>query len=236
MQYQQFLGSIAARQRYWARALIGWQRFRAVAPNAAHRILARLEQYGVLQMLITQNVDGLHQRAGHRNVIDLHGRIDAVECLQCRGTWPRAVVQERLEALNPQWTGLLGMDAPDGDAILQEMDFSGFRLVDCERCAGTLKPAVVFFGESVPAARVENAYAALALADALLVVGSSLMVYSGYRFVRDACERELPVAIINRGRTRADDQVAVKVDALCGPVLERLEQHLAAGVGRRSVN
>jgi len=227
MQYQQFIASASARQRYWARALIGWRALRGVAPNGAHRALARLEQCGRLETLITQNVDGLHQRAGSSNVIDLHGRIDAVECLQCARRWPRERVQEQLEQLNPGWIASAGAMAPDGDALLSEADFSGFRLVDCEHCAGVLKPAVVFFGESVPEERVQRAYAAVHGAEALLVVGSSLMVFSGYRFVRAARERGIPVGIINLGRTRADAEASVKVEGPCAAVLERLEQALA---------
>jgi NAD-dependent SIR2 family protein deacetylase len=226
MQYQQFKASAAARQRYWARALIGWRALRHVAPNAAHHVLARLEQSGRLDTLITQNVDGLHQRAGSSNVIDLHGRIDAVECLQCARHWPRARVQERLEQLNPQWSARAAHRAPDGDALLADTDCSSFRLVDCEHCAGTLKPAVVFFGECVPEARVRRAYEAVQNAHALLVIGSSLMLYSGYRFVRLACERAIPVAIINLGRTRADADASIKIEGPCAAVLEHIEQGL----------
>jgi NAD-dependent SIR2 family protein deacetylase len=229
MHYQQFIGSAAARQRYWARALIGWRTFRDVAPNAAHQALARLEQAGRLDTLITQNVDGLHQRAGSSNVIDLHGRIDAVQCLRCARHWPREHVQRRLEELNPHWAARAAHLAPDGDALLAETDFSSFQLMDCERCEGTLKPAVVFFGESVPEERVRRAYAAVSGADALLIVGSSLMLYSGYRFVRRALEQGTPVAIINLGRTRADAEAAIKIEAPCAAVLEGLERRLGQG-------
>lgn len=226
MQYQQFTASAAARQRYWARALIGWRALRAIAPNAAHHVLARLERVGRLETLITQNVDGLHQRAGSSNVIDLHGRIDEVACLQCARHFPRARVQQQLEQLNPQWCARAAQLAPDGDAALAEADFSDFTLVNCEHCGGTLKPAVVFFGESVPEERVRRAYRAVQSADALLVVGSSLMVYSGYRFVRLAHERGTPVAIINLGRTRADAEASIKIEAPCSAVLEQLERCL----------
>jgi NAD-dependent SIR2 family protein deacetylase len=232
MPYQQFAGSAAAQQRYWARALIGWRALRERIPNAAHHVLARLEQSGRLETLITQNVDGLHQRAGSRNVIDLHGRIDAVECLQCARHWPRERVQERLEQLNPQWIERAARVAPDGDAVLVAEDFSSFQLVRCEHCEGTLKPAVVFFGESVPEERVRRAYAAVQRADAMLVVGSSLMVYSGYRFVRHALERGIPVAIINLGRTRADAEVSMKIEEPCAAVLERIER----GLGYRAAD
>jgi len=229
MMYQEFIGSVAARQRYWARACIGWRRFRSVEPGRAHHALAQLERAGRIQHLITQNVDGLHQRAGSRRVIDLHGRIDAVECLQCRGRFARTQIQARLDELNPHRRMLEAAMAPDGDALLDERACRQFQLVDCDRCGGSLKPAVVFFGEAVPPDTVAQAYAALATADALLVVGSSLMVYSGYRFVRAACERGLPVALVNLGATRADAQVSLKIEAPCGQALERLAETLASG-------
>jgi NAD-dependent SIR2 family protein deacetylase len=227
MSYQEFIGSLAARQRYWARGSIGWRQFRAVLPGKSHHALARLEHAGRIECVITQNVDGLHQRAGSREVIDLHGRIDAVQCLHCRGSFPRAQIQARLDQLNPQWARLDAVMAPDGDAVLEQIRCEEFQLVDCEQCRGPLKPAVVFFGEPVPASTVAQAYAAVAGADTLLVVGSSLMVYSGYRFVRAACERGLPVALVNLGTTRADAQVLLKVEAKCGDVLEQLEASMA---------
>jgi NAD-dependent SIR2 family protein deacetylase len=223
MSYQEFTGSVAARQRYWARGSIGWRQFRAVRPGRAHHVLARLEQAGRLNCLITQNVDGLHQQAGSREVIDLHGRIDAVHCLHCGASFPRAQIQMRLDELNPRWAQLDAAMAPDGDAVLAASECERFQLVDCERCLGPLKPAVVFFGEAVPTSTVAQAYAAVREADALLVVGSSLMVYSGYRFVRCACELGIPVAIVNLGATRADAQVPLKLEGACGEVLERLE-------------
>ncbi len=228
MAYQEFMASHAARQRYWARAAIGWRALRAVGPNRAHHVLARLERAGRIPCLITQNVDGLHQRAGSRQVVDLHGRIDAVECLRCARTWPREDIQTRLEQLNPQWDGLDARMAPDGDARLEHVDFTSFELVDCEDCAGLLKPAVVFFGESVPRDRVLRAQAAVQAADAMLVVGSSLMVYSGYRFVRTAHELGLPLASVNLGRSRADALFSLKIESSCGSVLERLEARIVA--------
>jgi NAD-dependent SIR2 family protein deacetylase len=227
MMFQEFIASSAARQRYWARACIGWRQFNGVSPGRSHHALARLEQAGRVDCVITQNVDGLHQRAGSRRVIDLHGRIDAVECLRCHAVFTRADIQARLDALNPRWAYMQAEMGPDGDALFEEEAWQQFRLVDCEDCHGALKPAVVFFGEAVPQATVSAAYAALADADALLVAGSSLMVYSGYRFVRAACERGLPVAVVNLGTTRADAQVSLKVEACCGEVLERLAETLA---------
>lgn len=227
MLYQEFIGSVAARQRYWARGSLGWRQFRHVLPSRPHFALARLERQGRIDCLITQNVDGLHQRAGSRLVVDLHGRIDAVECLQCRASFPREQIQAQLDELNPQWTRLDAVLAPDGDALLEHVSFQEFALVDCERCRGTLKPAVVFFGEAVPQSTAARAYAALENADALLVAGSSLMVYSGYRFVRLARERGLPVAVVNLGATRADSQAGLKIEATCGEVLEQVAARLA---------
>jgi NAD-dependent SIR2 family protein deacetylase len=229
MTYQEFMGSVAARQRYWARGSVGWRQFRDVRPGRAHTALAALEQARCIECLITQNVDGLHQRAGSRMVIDLHGRIDAVECLHCRATFPREKIQALLDALNPDWVRLHGVSAPDGDALLTDSTCQRFVLADCPDCRGPLKPAVVFFGEAVPHSTVSRAYEALENADALLVVGSSLMVYSGYRFVRRARERGLPVALVNLGVTRADTQVTLKIEANCGQILEQIVARLATG-------
>ncbi len=222
MSYQQFIGSHAARQRYWARALTGWRQFRDVAPNRAHHALARLEQADVVHAVITQNVDGLHQRAGSRQVIDLHGRIDLVECLRCRHASPRESMQAQLAERNPGWVTLHAEMAPEGDAVLEQGDFTGFELPHCECCAGPLKPAVVFFGENVPQHVVAHACAAVRGADLLLVAGSSLMVMSGHRFVREARSLGIPIGVINIGRTRADDEVTIKIEAGCGEVLSLL--------------
>ncbi len=226
MSYQEFAASAAARRRYWARGSIGWRRVRAVSPGRAHRALARLEAAGYVDCLITQNVDGLHQSAGSSQVIDLHGRLDTVRCMSCHASFARDQVQAQLDALNPDWVRRQAGTAPDGDADIDVSRCDEFRLVDCEHCGGPLKPAVVFFGEAVPQDTVARAFAALGRADALLVAGSSLMVYSGYRFVRAACERGLPVALLNRGATRADAQVRLKIEASCGEVLEHLAQRV----------
>jgi NAD-dependent SIR2 family protein deacetylase len=225
MYFQEFMGGHAARQRYWARSLIGWQQMRDVEPNAAHQVLAAWEQSGRLHTVITQNVDGLHQRAGSRAVIDLHGRLDEVECTHCHAVMPRHVIQHELETCNPRWAELQAPMAPDGDALL-EIDFGTFVIPACSDCEGILKPAVVFFGESVPQQRVAAAFAAVESADALLVVGSSLMVFSGYRFVRTARQRGIATAIINRGRTRADAEVDLKIEGSCGEMLARLHELL----------
>lgn len=222
-----FLAYEATRRRYWARSLVGWPAFAAAAPNEAHVALARLEAAGVVADVVTQNVDGLHQRAGSVRVVDLHGRLDAVACLACGAHEPRASVQARLEATHPHLAAREARRAPDGDAELEGEALAGFTPPECPLCRGTMKPDVVFFGESVPAARVADAYARVGAADALLVVGTSLKVFSGYRFVRAAADRGTPVAILNRGVTRGDPLATVKVDGPCGPVLDALARRLA---------
>lgn len=216
---QAFLGSAATRRRYWARSLVGWRTFGRVRPNAAHHALARLEGMGRCEMLVTQNLDRLHQAAGSGRVIDLHGRLDVVRCLGCGRTTPREAVQERLVALNPGWAALDALPAPDGDADLEGTDFSDFAVPACPGCGGLLKPDVVFFGEAVPRERVEAAYRALERADAVLAVGTSLMVWSGFRFVQAASRAGKPVAAANLGRTRADDLLALKVARPCDEAL-----------------
>lgn len=205
-------------RRYWARAYAGWPRFTAAAPGAAHRAFASWEAAGTLSRLVTQNVDGLHQRAGSQAVVDLHGRLDDVVCLGCGERSSRASVQARMAAANPGWQAVPA-SAPDGDADIDTASIESFAAPRCERCGGLLKPDVVFFGENVPRERYEDARQALACADALLVAGSSLMVYSGYRFVRLAHEAGLPIAIVNRGRTRGDDLAGLKVEGDVGAVL-----------------
>jgi len=220
--FQAFMGEEATRKRYWARSMIGWRTMGHAQPGPAHHALAALESQGRVAMLLTQNVDGLHQAAGSRNVIDLHGRIDTVRCMACEHRLPRADFQAELLRLNPGWAALDARAAPDGDADLELRDFSGFDIPTCPVCGGLLKPDVVFFGESVPRPRVDAAYSALEAADGVLVVGSSLMVYSGFRFVQRAAEHALPVAALNLGLTRADGLLSLKVEAPIGPTLERL--------------
>lgn len=221
MPFAEFVGSAPARRRYWAGSLRGWPRVRDARPNGAHLALARLEAAGLVTALVTQNVDGLHQRAGSRRAMDLHGRLDVVECLDCAASIPRDDVQVLLERWNPAFAGDPPVARPDGDAGIRD-GLDGFRVPDCRECGGVLKPAVVFFGENVPRGRVDEAMAALSRADALLVVGSSLMVYSGFRFVLAAERLGLPVAAVNRGRTRADDRLRLKVEADCAPVLAEI--------------
>lgn len=219
--YQAFVQEPLTRARYWARSFIGWPHIANAQPNATHLALARWQAEGGVRHLVTQNVDGLHQRAGSGEVIDLHGRLDAVVCLGCGARTPRARLQRRLERHNPEWRQLTAATAPDGDADLDHADFHRFHVPDCEACGGLLKPDVVFYGENVPRDRVAAAQRALATSDAMLVVGSSLMVYSGYRFARMAREADLPLAILTRGVTRADDLATLKLPADCGDTLAR---------------
>jgi NAD-dependent SIR2 family protein deacetylase len=220
--FQAFMGSAAVRRGYWARSLVGWPRFRRAEPNGAHAALARLEQQGRLELLVTQNVDGLHQAAGSSEVIDLHGRLDRVICMDCHGLLCREEMQAELLLRNPAWAHLHGRMAPDGDADIDGPPFSEFTVPSCTRCGGLLKPDVVFFGESVPRPRVDEAMRRLERADAMLVVGSSLMVYSGYRFVQSAVQAGKPVAAINLGRTRADEVLTLKLREPCAPALAAL--------------
>jgi len=220
MRFGEFVHSAAARQRYWARSYAGWPRFAASRPNRAHAALARLESTGGIHQLITQNVDELHQAAGSRRVIDLHGRLSNVVCLDCGHELPRTALQEKLRGLNPGWQATIERLAPDGDANLDAAASHRFEVANCPACGGLLKPDVVFFGESVPRDRVAIAMESLENADALLVVGSSLMVWSGYRFTRTAAKLGKPIAIVNIGKTRADEVSRLKVEASCGEVLE----------------
>ena len=224
---QAFMANVETRRRYWARNLIGWQRFGRAQPNATHRALAELERRGNVELLVTQNVDRLHQAAGSTHVVDLHGRMDVVRCMDCHRLQPRSEFQDELATLNPAWTKLDARAAPDGDADLESMDFSTFTVPPCSYCAGVLKPDVVFFGESVPRERVETAMHHLQQADAMLVVGSSLMVYSGYRFAQSASLTGKPIAAVNLGRTRADDLLTLKIAQPCARALSFLLEDAA---------
>ncbi|HUQ53503.1 MAG TPA: NAD-dependent protein deacetylase [Gammaproteobacteria bacterium] len=219
---EDFLHDERWRKRYWARSLVGWQRMQAAEPNDAHRALAALEADGRVAQLVTQNVDGLHQAAGSRNVIDLHGRVDVVRCISCERQAPRALLQAELVRRNAAFVDLAATAAPDGDAELELVDFAKFDIPSCDACGGLLKPDVVFFGERVPPDRVHAAFAALERSDAMLVVGSSLMVYSGYRFARAMADLGKPVAAVNLGRTRADELLTLKVSARCAEALQFL--------------
>lgn len=223
VEFRPFMTDPKVRQRYWARSTVGWPIIGRAQPNAAHRALARLEATGVVRMLITQNVDGLHASAGSRNVIDLHGRLDTVRCMDCGHTLPRAELQRELLANNPAWAAIEGRVAPDGDVDIEGRDYGNFIVPDCPRCGGILKPDVVFFGENVPRERVDRAFEGVANADALLVVGTSLMVYSGYRFAEAAAAAGKPIAAVNQGRTRADHLFTLKIGAPSDEVLAELD-------------
>ena len=225
--FQAFTGEDATRRRYWARSLVGFPTMAHARPGAAHRALAGLEAAGRVELLLTQNVDGLHEAAGSRRAIDLHGRIDTIRCLGCEARTPRTLFQAELRRRNPRWADLEARAAPDGDADLDGLDFSGFDVPDCPICGGMLKPDVVFFGESVPRQRIADAFAALEAADAVLVAGSSLMVYSGFRFVQAAAKAAKPIAAVNLGRTRADDLFDLKVEQPVGETLAALAATLA---------
>jgi NAD-dependent SIR2 family protein deacetylase len=222
IRYQEFVGNERARKRYWARSLAGFRRIRLARPNDAHHALATLERRGRIVQLVTQNVDGLHHAAGSENVIDLHGRIDTVRCLGCDQRTSRDELQRELERRNPSFAALDAVEAPDGDADLEGVAFETFDVPACTACGGLLKPDVVFFGENVPAERVQRAMAPIPSSDAMLVVGSSLMIYSGYRFVTAAADAGKPIAAINLGRTRADDLLALKIEDRCSDALRLL--------------
>ena len=219
IQFGDFIKSSDYRQRYWARSYVGWRRFSQARPNAAHRSLARLESAGKVDTVITQNVDGLHREAGSNQVIDLHGNLARVICLDCETQSSRAEHQLRIQETNPDWHAEVFRYTPDGDAELAADNYADFIAPDCPACGGMIKPDVVMFGEGVPKQRVADAMAAVERSSALLVVGSSLMVFSGYRFARHAHARNKPVLIVNQGRTRADDIATLKIDAECAGVL-----------------
>lgn len=229
MEYGEFVGSVDARQRYWARAHVGWRRFISSEPNAGHRVVAALQHGGLVGQIVTQNVDGLHQAAGAHDVLELHGTLSIVRCLTCEDRTPRELVQTRLTELNPGFSERIHTHEirPDGDVALIEDAVRSFRLAECLACgADTLKPDVVYFGESVPKTRVAQAYAAVDACSTLLVLGSSLQVMSGYRFVRHAHKHGIPVAIITRGRTRGDGEATHRLDAALGEALVALAARL----------
>lgn len=228
VQYQDFMLSELARRRYWARSMLGYPLMAAAKPNAAHHWLVRMEQAQRIELLVTQNVDGLHQRAGSERVVDLHGSIDRVLCVACGARLQRGLLQQRLQSLNPRWQNVAAEMGPDGDAELRG-DLTGFRLPGCDVCGGLLKPDVVFFGENVPRPRVESVMSALSRADAVLVLGSSLKLFSGYRFCREAHRLGVPMAAVNLGLTRADDLLALKVEAPCAEVCTALLANLDEG-------
>lgn len=227
VQIAEFLASPEARRRFWARSAAGWERFRGAQPNGGHRALAALEAAGFLRALITQNVDRLHTRAGSAAVIELHGALDRTRCLGCGDRGSRDDLQARILAKNPGFAAAGGV-APDGDVDLSDDAVARFEVPACALCGGVLRPEVVMFGESVPRERVESAMAAVDAATALLVVGSSLAVYSGYRFALRARDRGLPIAIVNLGETRADPLASVRIEGRAGEVLPDLARTLGA--------
>lgn len=234
MTYQEFVSGPAAQRRYWARSYLGWSRMGGAEPNAAHHSVAALEAAGRVPLLVTQNVDGLHERAGSRSVCALHGRIADVVCLSCGDRTGRAALQDRMRLLNPGFVEhrVEALARPDGDVDLE--DTSGFVPAVCEACGGVLKPDVVFFGENVPKPRVQRCLAAVESAEALLVAGSSLTVLSGFRFVRHAHRLGIPVVIVNRGPTRGDDLATHKVEGGCAEFLTVLAGTTAQETSRRT--
>lgn len=223
IQYKTFMESSKARQRYWARNYVGWPRFSSVNPNAAHKHLAAWEKQGKMACVVTQNVDRLHHKAGTSVVHELHGSAFTVICMSCRRQVVRHSFQTRLTRLNPYLSVKPAEIRPDGDVDLTDEEVNSFQVPSCESCGGILKPHIVFFGESVPRERVERVKRQLAECDGLLVLGSSLYVYSGYRFILAGAELGLRMCAVNIGPTRGDPHFLIKVNARCGDVLPRLQ-------------
>lgn len=230
MQHGHFMASLAVRRRYWARALVGFKAMREAPVSGAHRALAELETMGYIEQLVTQNVDRLHQRAGSRRVIDLHGRADTVSCMTCGYQMMRHAMHAEMARNNPAFAALDAAHGPDGDADL-EIDFSSFQVLDCRRCGGIFKPDVVYYGDVVPRVRREAAFNGLSRANAALAVGTSLMVFSGYRFFREAHAQGKPLASLSLGVTRADALLREKWCAPLTPVLEQAVNHLKSAAG-----
>jgi NAD-dependent SIR2 family protein deacetylase len=228
--YQLFRDDPRGRHRYWARSYIGWPMMRDMQPNAGHLSVAALESAGLVTGVITQNVDSLHHKAGSAAVIDLHGRLDTVMCMACGLRGSRVALHDRIASMNAGWEGAATRINPDGDVDLPETSVDAFVMVDCTACGGPLKPDVVYFGESVPPARVTDSYAMVDSASSLLVLGSSLHVYSGRRFVTHAHKLELPIIIVNQGETKADDLASVRINAALGETLTALTDICSAQV------
>ncbi|KAF7664355.1 hypothetical protein LDENG_00180070 [Lucifuga dentata] len=223
MQHAEFVRSARSRQRYWARNFVGWPQFSSREPNSAHRTLQRWEEEGKMHWLVTQNVDALHSKAGQKRLTELHGCAHRVMCLGCGAISPREELQRRFAAQNPDWRAQAGAVAPDGDVFLEDEQVLHFRVPSCQDCGGTLKPEVTFFGDTVNKATVHCVHNRLEESDAVLVVGSSLQVYSGYRFLLAASDRKIPIAILNIGPTRADHLAKLKASGRCGEVLSALQ-------------
>ena len=227
MTYGEFVASPANRQRYWARSFVGWRRFLSAGPNDGHRAVADLQRQGLLRAIITQNVDGLHQVAGARDVLELHGNLDLARCLNCGETTQRTDLDGRMREANPHFETVAGEIRPDGDVVLPDEAVTGFHPPRCLVCSSDLvKPDVVFFGESVPKPLVEQGLSHVGASSGLVVLGSSLQVMSGYRFVRRAAEIGIPVAIVTRGPSRGDEQATIRLDAPLGVTLSRIVQDL----------
>jgi NAD-dependent SIR2 family protein deacetylase len=227
IQGPEFIRNAALRRRYWARAMVGWERFRQARPGPAHHALAQLESTGTLVGVITQNVDRLHRAAGSQRVVELHGALEEVVCLDCGAIETRDAVQARMRASNPSWIDGLSPMAPDGDADLPDELIAGFSVPTCLQCSGVLKPNVVFFGHNVARPIVDQAFAMLDEAEALLVAGTSLAVFSGYRFLVRAEGRRIPIAIVNHGPVRGEERATAKVDARLGDALSALARQLS---------
>jgi NAD+-dependent protein deacetylase sirtuin 4 len=226
LQHRDFLRDPAVRRRYWARSFVGWPRISGARPNAGHQAVAELERLGIVSGVITQNVDRLHHAAGSRSVIELHGALARARCLGCNSYEPREELQGRMAEMNPAVDVMRAMAAPDGDADLDAEAVQEFNVPACMACDGVLKPDVVFFGDNVPRPVVDEAFAMVDAAEVLLVLGTSLAVFSGYRFVRRASERNIPIAIVNEGETRGDALATVRIDARLGDVLPALVESL----------
>ncbi|MBZ3881124.1 NAD-dependent protein lipoamidase sirtuin-4, mitochondrial [Sciurus carolinensis] len=225
IQHSDFVRSAPIRQRYWARNFVGWPQFSSHQPNPAHWALSNWEKCGKLHWLVTQNVDALHTKAGSQRLTELHGCMHRVLCLNCGEQTSRWVLQERIKVLNPTWSAEAQGLAPDGDVFLSEEQVRSFQVPSCVRCGGPLKPDVVFFGDTVNPDKVDFVHSRVKEADSLLVVGSSLQVYSGYRFILTAREKKLPIAILNIGPTRSDDLACLKLNSRCGELLPLIDPH-----------
>lgn len=222
-----FLASHAVRQRYWARSMIGWPRFAQARPNPAHVALVALENAGLVSIVVTQNVDDLHAAAGQRNLIALHGSLATARCLDCSTSQARSQIQDWLQRENPRYIGMLAALAPDGDADLEGVDVSDFSVPECTRCGGILKPDVVFMGDSVPKPRVATTRDALRAVKGVLIIGSSVMAYSSFRFCREAHRSGLPIASVNLGKTRADEILSLSVRLSAGDAMAALCRRLS---------
>jgi NAD-dependent SIR2 family protein deacetylase len=226
VQFADFVNSAATRQRYWARSFVGWTRVAKALPNDAHHALAKLEQAGHINCLVTQNVDNLHRAAGSDKVVDLHGVLDKVRCLDCNSITSRHALQAEIRRVNPDWQATASRFAPDGDAHLEQANVEELSIPACSKCGGIIKPDVVFFGEAVPRDRISAVSDSISQSDALLVVGSSLMVWSGFQFARKTIAAGKPLAIVNRGKTRADDIATFRLSGDCSTILQHAADRL----------